>query len=294
MTVASYAELLATTTFPGKSAYDVNDLEKLVLLSDCQQVWRLAGFSPAAWDLADAGPLDHIVDFAVIGVLAGLTNLPSSTFDVGSGSLAAGKRVLSAVAGGLLGIFVLVENASNWDLTRAPDLAADGQVGDAEVIVRYSALGTALYLQVGTTLSGLSYTRVMGSSPIATSLVAFSPGTRNVVIYMVPSPTGVGRFVLTRCVVRLSVALSGTGSVSFSVGSTSGGLQIIKATTITSATALGVIGGEATSTLGTDMTTLNAYEAVYNYGQSIYANVTVTGTVTGGQVAIYLYGLFLS
>ena len=131
-------------------------------------------------------------------------------------------------------------------------------------------------------------------APIATSLVAFAPGTRNVPIYTVPSPTGVGRFILTRCVVRLSVALVGSGSVSFSVGSTSGGFQIIKATIITSATSLGVIGGEAVSTLGTDMTTLNAYEAVYDYGQNIYANVTVTGTVTNGQVSIYLYGLFLS
>lgn len=138
LTVVNYAALLAATAFPGKTAFNADDLEKLVLLSDCKQVWRMTGFSPPAWDLDDEGPLDYVADFASIGALSSLTNLPASTFDVGSGSLAVGKRVLAAIAGTYVGIFVLAANGSNWDLSRAPDLASDGQVSDAEVIVRYT------------------------------------------------------------------------------------------------------------------------------------------------------------
>ena len=78
-----------------------------------------------------------------------------------------------------------------------------------------------------------------------------------------------------------------------SIGSTSGGTQIINPVTVTSASVLTVIAGEAIASLGSGMTSLNAYEAVYNYNQVIYCNITVVGTVTDGDVDIYIYGLLL-
>jgi hypothetical protein len=165
MTVASYAALLAATSFPGKTEFDANDLEKLVLLSDCEQVWRMTGFDPPTWDLDDEGPNDYVADFAVVGALSSLTNLSSSTFDVGRGTLAAGKRVLSADAGGTVGLFVLASNGANWDLSVAPDLSADGQVRTATVLVRFGLVSAKCYLQIGTSLSTLEYTPV-SSDPV--------------------------------------------------------------------------------------------------------------------------------
>jgi hypothetical protein len=131
--------------------------------------------------------------------------------------------------------------------------------------------------------------------PTATSRVAFAPGTRNVIIYTTPaSPTGNGRFILTRCIVRLGVSLLGTGNVTISVGSTSGGTQIILPVNINSATVQNVLAGEAVATLGANMTVVNAYEAVYSAGQDIYVNVLVTGLVTSGAVDIYIWGLWLT
>jgi hypothetical protein len=76
-----------------------------------------------------------------------------------------------------------------------------------------------------------------------------------------------------------------------SIGSTSGGTQIVSPMTVTSASTLTVIGGEAIASLGADMTILNGYEAIYSSGQNIFCNITVTGIVTAGDVDIYLYGL---
>jgi hypothetical protein len=132
-------------------------------------------------------------------------------------------------------------------------------------------------------------------SPVATSRITFAPGTRNVAIYTVPvSPAGLGRFILARCIVRLALALVGTGSITFSIGSTSGGTQIILPVAITSASAVNVIAGEALASLGAGMPVTNAYEAVLPAGQVIYANLTAAGTVTDGYVDVYLYGLLLS
>ena len=137
-------------------------------------------------------------------------------------------------------------------------------------------------------------TKQFVEAPHATSRVGFSAGTRTVTIYTVPSPTGSGRFILTRCILRLATAVVGTGNVAISIGSTSGGIQIIKAVTVTSVSALTVIAGETIASLGTDMSSLNAYEAIYAYNQLIYCNITVTGIVTSGSVDIYIYGLLLS
>jgi hypothetical protein len=128
-----------------------------------------------------------------------------------------------------------------------------------------------------------------------TSRITFSPGTRSVSIYTVPAlPTGNGRFVLTRCIARLSSALVGTGFVTISVGSSSGGTQVILPFIVNSSTTLGVVAGEAIASLGANMTSANAYEAVYAASQSFYVNITASGIVTGGYVDIYMYGLFLS
>jgi hypothetical protein len=129
---------------------------------------------------------------------------------------------------------------------------------------------------------------------LSTSRIAFAPGTRNVSIYTVPAPLGLGRFILTRCIVRISTALVGTGNVTFSIGSTSGGTQIILPIVINSATALTVVAGEAVASLGAGMLLANAYEAVYSSGQIIYANLTIAGIVTDGFVDVYIYGLKLS
>jgi hypothetical protein len=137
-------------------------------------------------------------------------------------------------------------------------------------------------------------TKQFVEAPHATSRVTFANGTRTVEIYTVPSPTGSGRFILTRCILRLATAVVGTGTVTISIGSTSGGTQIIKPVSVTSGSTLTIIGGEAIASLGTDMSSLNAYEAIYAYNQVIYCNITVTGTITNGSIDIYIYGLLLS
>ena len=132
-------------------------------------------------------------------------------------------------------------------------------------------------------------------SPVATSRITFAPGTRNVAIYTVPaSPSGLGRLILTRCLVRVALALVGSGNITFSVGSTSGGTQIILPIVITSSTLETVIAGEAVASLGLGMPSSNAYEAVFSAGEVIYANLTKTGTVTDGYVDVYLYALLVS
>lgn len=129
----------------------------------------------------------------------------------------------------------------------------------------------------------------------ATSRITFAPGTRNVAIYTVPaSPAGLGRFILTRCIVRLALALVGTGSITLSIGSSSGATDIISSVVITSASAVNVIAGEALASLGASMPVSNGYEAVFPAGQIVYANLTAAGSVTDGYVDVYLYGISLS
>ena len=129
----------------------------------------------------------------------------------------------------------------------------------------------------------------------STSSIALGSGSRNLLIYTVPAlPTGNGRFILTRCILRLNSAVVGTGSATVSIGSTSGGTQIVLPVLLNSSSALGVIAGEALASLGANMLSANGYEAIYNAGQNIYANITVTGTVTAGIVDVYIYGIYLN
>jgi hypothetical protein len=131
--------------------------------------------------------------------------------------------------------------------------------------------------------------------PVVTSQISFVGGSQNVIIYTVPStPTGNGRFILTRCIVRLGVALIGTGTMTISIGLTSGTMGITLPVVITSSTIENIIGGETIASLGTSMSLANAYEATLSAGQNIYCNLTKTGIVTDGRIDIYLYGIFLT
>jgi hypothetical protein len=131
-----------------------------------------------------------------------------------------------------------------------------------------------------------------GLDGLLASRIALSGGNRNLQIYTVSAtPMGNGRLILTRCIVRLSTTLVGTGNIVFSVGTTSGGTQIILPVTINSSTVSSVFAGEALASLGAGMLTANAYEAVLNAGQIIWANLTSVGVVTSGYVDVYLYGL---
>ncbi len=114
-------------------------------------------------------------------------------------------------------------------------------------------------------------------------------------VFTVPAdPTGAGRFLLKRALIRLSTALTGAGSLITRVGSTSGGQEVILDTAaITNATPVGILGGETVASLGADMAAANNYAKVYAAGQGFFVRLTPTGEVTGGAVTVYLDGDWL-
>jgi hypothetical protein len=116
--------------------------------------------------------------------------------------------------------------------------------------------------------------------------------TGNYLIDTRPStPTGPGRWKLMSIDLRVKVAVTGssTPSSTVSIGSTSGGQQIIINQVILPAATVGsIVGGFALNTLGSDMGQSTGFEAVYPAGQLIYANVTVSGTVATGTATAYL------
>ncbi|MCK9567754.1 hypothetical protein M0R72_02240 [Candidatus Pacearchaeota archaeon] len=116
--------------------------------------------------------------------------------------------------------------------------------------------------------------------------------TSNTIIDTRPAnPSGINRWKLVSIDVRLKTAITGSGipSAIFSVGSTSGGQQVVLNQSIIEATAVGtIIGGLALSTLGTDMSQSNGFEAMYPASQELYANVTTSGSVSTGEVTVYL------
>lgn len=114
-------------------------------------------------------------------------------------------------------------------------------------------------------------------------------------IYTQPAaPAGNGRFILTRCILRLNVALVGAGNATVRIGSTLGGNEIILDQVINAATVTGVIAGEDTASLGADMLPTQAYEAIYNAGQLIRLRNTIVAPVTAGELVAYVYGEILS
>jgi hypothetical protein len=92
----------------------------------------------------------------------------------------------------------------------------------------------------------------------------------------------------------LASQLVGSGSITFSAGTTSGGTQIILPVVITSASPIDVLAGEVLSSLGASMAATSGYEVVLSSGQNLWANLTASGIVTDGYVDLYMYGLFLS
>ena len=116
--------------------------------------------------------------------------------------------------------------------------------------------------------------------------------TANPVIDTRPSsPTGGGRWKLISIDLRVTVQMTGSGTPSstLSIGSTSGGQEIVLTQTILPAATVGtIVGGFALSSLGSDMAQANGFEALYPAGQTIYANVTQSGTPATGTVTAYL------
>lgn len=114
----------------------------------------------------------------------------------------------------------------------------------------------------------------------------------NVLIDTRPSsPSGAGRWKLISIDIRVKVAISGSGSPNsvISVGSTSGGQQIVTNQTVDGYKTVGTnVGGLALLTLGSDMGQSNGFEALYPASQQIYANVAPSGSPSTGTVTIYL------
>jgi hypothetical protein len=105
------------------------------------------------------------------------------------------------------------------------------------------------------------------------------------------TPTGNGRWKLVSIDLRVKVALSGgTAPVAHvSIGSTSGGTQIVLDQTIDNTVTAGtIVGGLALTSLGSDLSQATGFEAIYPAGQNTYANVSVTGGPTTGVVTAYL------
>ena len=116
--------------------------------------------------------------------------------------------------------------------------------------------------------------------------------TGNPVIDTRPAtPTGPVRWKLMSIDLRLKVAITGSGSPSsvISIGSTSGGQQIvINQTVLLSASVGDSVGGFSLATLGTDMSQATGFEACYGASQAIYANVTESGSPATGTITAYL------
>lgn len=107
------------------------------------------------------------------------------------------------------------------------------------------------------------------------------------------SPTGAGRFVLSRVVVRLATALTGSGSVAVTVGTTAGGQQFITSLTVNNASVVGVLAGLNIATLGASMLAVQGYEAVLDPGATVVVRCATTGTVSAGGIKVYVFGYYL-
>lgn len=113
----------------------------------------------------------------------------------------------------------------------------------------------------------------------------------NVIDTRPASPPGPGRWKLVSIDLRVKVAITGGGSPSsiISIGSTSGGQQIVINQTILPAATVGsIVGGFALGTLGSDMTQVTGFEAMYSASQEIWANVTASGPPATGTITAYL------
>ncbi len=116
--------------------------------------------------------------------------------------------------------------------------------------------------------------------------------TANTIIDTRPaSPSGINRWKLVSIDLRLKTAITGGGtpSATISIGSTSGGTEIVITQSVTSSTPVGtIVGGFQLTSLGSDMSQGTGFEAMYPASQNIYANVVETGTPSTGTVTAYL------
>lgn len=104
------------------------------------------------------------------------------------------------------------------------------------------------------------------------------------------TPSGAGRWKLMSIDLRVKVAFDATATAIVSVGSTSGGEEIIIEQTILSTSAVGsIVGGFSLLSLGMGMSQVTGFEGVYPASQDIWANVRATsGSATEGTITAYL------
>jgi hypothetical protein len=155
----------------------------------------------------------------------------------------------------------------------------------------------AIY-QLIRSLDGSTWAPAYEGYPEASGSVTFSLGAGSVdaVAFTVPaSPTGIGRFVLQRVLVRLTTALGGadTGTVAVRVGSTVGGNEFNTDQTVNNATPAGTILTLSAATRGASILVANLYEASLAAGATVNLRATTTGTITAGSATAYVYGAFL-
>lgn len=215
------------------------------------------------------------------------TNLATTTLSTGVNDLVTTVSVSDASKFPTIGQFrVRVENEF---------MIVTGVSGTSFTVVRGSEGSTA-----AAHLSGAAITQVLTAGAMAAfcqNIVATQADidlttTAVTLIDTRPTtPTGPGRWKLVSIDLRVKVAITGGGtpSATVKIGSTSGGQEIVLSQTVLPATSVGsIIGGFALGSLGVDMSQATGFEAIYPAGQSIYADVTSTGTPATGVVTAYL------
>lgn len=95
-------------------------------------------------------------------------------------------------------------------------------------------------------------------------------------------------------VARLSVAMTGAGSVELKVGSTEGGDEVLLAQAIDDSVPAGTVYGQDTSQVGGDFVADTGYTKTYPAGTTLYVTLTPTGEVTGGSLKFFLTGAVLT
>jgi hypothetical protein len=109
-------------------------------------------------------------------------------------------------------------------------------------------------------------------------------------VFTVPaSPTGAGRFVLTRCQ-AYATTLSGGGSCALTAGSSAGAIDILLSKTLNSGSS-GIVAGFLASDLGSGMVANAFYEGQLSASGIVSVRLSTSGTLTG-SVTIYIDGYY--
>lgn len=113
-------------------------------------------------------------------------------------------------------------------------------------------------------------------------------------IFTVPAaPAGADRFVLDRCYLRLSTAMTGAGNCTLRVGSSVGGNEVSLDAVVNAGTPEGLISGFLLASMGADLLAAANYAALYAAAQAFTLRITPVAPVTGGAVTWYLFGRLL-